>query len=1162
MSDLPLRIIITAQNNSSSAFQQMQNAVHGVSDELGSANNKAEELLNAQVDEAVSGWEGALNGVSEAAAGANEQFLEQIELVKALVVLRLADLAREWASGLIVVADGYQTLNAKLGLLGGSEQEQIAVQQELFEVAQNTYSGLRATQDVYIANVGALKELGGTTAQALAVTETLNKAIALTSQGLQQDQAALDQWGQAIGNGVLNGDELVSIMSNSLGLSKAIADGMGVPIGKLKELGAQGKLTSATLFNALLSAKAGVDTAFASIPATVAQSMTLVSNAWSKYIGETNQAFGATRTLAEGLEMVAENLPALIEIGIELTAIYGVKLVAGLTASIDAHLAAAAATEAATTAALHAAIVNKEELRIKALVATASKTAAEAMEIEAHYQLSLAVTAADTAAAQTALAAATQNVTVATLRAASANYAYINATTPVPPATTLATIATKALNGAFWVLAVAWAGWEIGGFLRKLEWVRMAGTLVAEGITDLIVVTEHFFSGDLFTSGNYLADKLAQVHRGYGDVRKAATDEAEHEQAIAAQKTERLAQDKIIQKEAFKELQAQLKDTTALIEAEYSRQTDAITRALDERKTAIIGSAASEINKEIQISQLTNAANTARLLAIQQTGDKKLQLLDSIYGKELLKLKAGTVEQEAIERQSIEERIDVYNNLERNYQGIINALIQDDQRHAQAAAALANERELLEQDTQAIIRTIRQGGMTDEQLLADKKKQLEESLSAERKALAEGDTENARRYGEQAAKTAQELGAQAAAAYKAGVGYSSDADKFISKFKQAREGIGEAISKEREAHLAAQKTLAESVRDTETALLAAQNKISELSATLREKFLLKISINTDEIDAVWARIKLPTESYHTIHVIEDRSRIVVRDGNSYTNIPPPEEHHAGGAIQAFATGGFPRVSGQLPGYGGGDRVRALLEDGEFVLRKEAVKANGKKTIQAINDGQLQIAPIKLFNSGGAVDGEERGGNGGYSSAGSFDTGSPSDTVDALLAKLAALKKQQQADQAMEKALGVNFWPNWQAIAASDRIYDKAKQTIEANIQQAQAAEADKARAQVAANLQQKLDEQNAQYLHPSLAPMFALNQPKPLPALTANMPDIKQTALAASGSRSGGGGKTITLRFESPDGKQAVSGNFAESDAQKMMEILRMSGARTTGGMF
>src|SRR3546814_4322525 len=73
------------------------------------------------------------------------------------------------------------------------------------------------------------------------ITEIAAKAAKLSGGAQVSQDAGLYQFSQGIGSGTLAGDELKSIRENTLRLAKAIADGLDVPIGKLKELGKQGR---------------------------------------------------------------------------------------------------------------------------------------------------------------------------------------------------------------------------------------------------------------------------------------------------------------------------------------------------------------------------------------------------------------------------------------------------------------------------------------------------------------------------------------------------------------------------------------------------------------------------------------------------------------------------------------------------------------------------------------------------------------------------------------------------------------------------------------------------------------------------------------------------------------------------------------------------------
>ena len=69
----------------------------------------------------------------------------------------------------------------------------------------------------------------------------------------------------------------------------------------------------------------------------------------------------------------------------------------------------------------------------------------------------------------------------------------------------------------------------------------------------------------------------------------------------------------------------------------------------------------------------------------------------------------------------------------------------------------------------------------------------------------------------------------------------------------------------------------------------------------------------------------------------------------------------GGMIHAFKAGG------KLSGYGGGDKIHALLEAGEFIIRKEAVAKFGAGLFNSLNNFQLpQLPPLPHFATGGSV----------------------------------------------------------------------------------------------------------------------------------------------------------------------------------------------------
>jgi tape measure domain-containing protein len=96
-----------------------------------------------------------------------------------------------------------------------------------------TYSSIsRATQD-----------LGVSSEQTLRLTETLAKAITISGVSAQSANAAMIQLSQGLSSGTLRGEELNSIMEQTPRVARALAQGLGVGIGALREMGKEGKLT-------------------------------------------------------------------------------------------------------------------------------------------------------------------------------------------------------------------------------------------------------------------------------------------------------------------------------------------------------------------------------------------------------------------------------------------------------------------------------------------------------------------------------------------------------------------------------------------------------------------------------------------------------------------------------------------------------------------------------------------------------------------------------------------------------------------------------------------------------------------------------------------------------------------------------------------------------
>lgn len=161
--------------------------------------------------------------------------------------------------------------------------------------------------------------------------ETINKGLQLGGATAQEAASAAIQFSQAIQSNRLGGDELRAVLETPLG--GELAKGLGVTIGKLRQLSKEGKLTADILFKALDKISGDVDKKFANSVATIDQALTLADNAIIAYAGSLNSAYGITKAITSGIGSFADNLdtiiPLLATVGGLLGANFAARLITG-----------------------------------------------------------------------------------------------------------------------------------------------------------------------------------------------------------------------------------------------------------------------------------------------------------------------------------------------------------------------------------------------------------------------------------------------------------------------------------------------------------------------------------------------------------------------------------------------------------------------------------------------------------------------------------------------------------------------------------------------------------------------------------------------------------------------------------------------------------------
>lgn len=246
-------------------------------------------------------------------------------------------------------ADAYTTLSNRIRAAASTQEEFARAEQEVFNIAQRTRTSFEETANLYGRFQAVTRSLRISQEDLFKMLETVNQAIQVGGATSSGAAAGLLQFSQALAAGVLRGEEFNSIMENTPGLAAAIAKGLNVPIGALRNMAMQGQLTAKAITDALQRVAPEVSRAFSAMTPTVSQAFQVLSNAWTRFQGQLDQAQGTSAIVSRAILLLADNLRLLYNILVTGAATWVAYRVALVAASV-ATTAWAAATTSTTLA--------------------------------------------------------------------------------------------------------------------------------------------------------------------------------------------------------------------------------------------------------------------------------------------------------------------------------------------------------------------------------------------------------------------------------------------------------------------------------------------------------------------------------------------------------------------------------------------------------------------------------------------------------------------------------------------------------------------------------------------------------------------------------------------------------------------------------------------
>lgn len=304
------------------------------------------------------------------------------------------------------LSDEYQNASARLQIFTNSSEELARLQGSLFGLAQNSRQSLAATVDLYYQLANATQDVGVSSKQLLQITEGVNKGLIISGSTGDSAKGVIIQLSQALAAGKLRGQEFNTVNEQGNRIMRAVAEGLGLTVGQLRELANAGEFTTEVFVRGFTRGLPNLLKDFDKIPVTITGALTIAQNQLQQFLGTTLQSAGQSNVFAQSILLVAKNLDVLVAATAGYLTFKVGSVIAATTTGWYKEAAAIAASTVATRAkaGVEAAALAAELSRLRATEATIIAARAQtASELAAANAIAVK-TAASRAAAAAAIA--------------------------------------------------------------------------------------------------------------------------------------------------------------------------------------------------------------------------------------------------------------------------------------------------------------------------------------------------------------------------------------------------------------------------------------------------------------------------------------------------------------------------------------------------------------------------------------------------------------------------------------------------------------------------------------------------------------------------------------------------------------------------------------
>ncbi|MEY8524576.1 tape measure protein [Lachnospiraceae bacterium 38-10] len=282
----PMMNIISSVNLGISAMMDMQGAMDGTFDEasIAGARDYIDQATMAvqQLSEAMQGNSRYIQDSTEEQRRYNHEIQNGVggadRLMNSIKGIVATYATVQTVTRAMDLSDQMTATTARLNMMNDSLQTTEELQNMIYQSAERSRGSYQATADA-VSKLGLMAgDAFSGNSEVVAFMEQINKQFTIAGTETSGIQAAMLQLTQAMGSGVLRGEEYNSVLEQAPNIIQAIADYLEVPDGELKDMAADGLITAEIVKGAVFAAADDTNAKFESMPMTFAQVWTSFQN--------------------------------------------------------------------------------------------------------------------------------------------------------------------------------------------------------------------------------------------------------------------------------------------------------------------------------------------------------------------------------------------------------------------------------------------------------------------------------------------------------------------------------------------------------------------------------------------------------------------------------------------------------------------------------------------------------------------------------------------------------------------------------------------------------------------------------------------------------------------------------------------------------------------